>query len=61
VKPPIERPRVHKGFVLGRGKEGLITIRDANGNPLSETMKFIDFDIRQLVLRSLGGCVEGRR
>ncbi len=32
--------RVH----LRRKKDGLITIRDADGNLLSNTMKFIDFE-----------------
>jgi len=44
MNPALERPRRHEGFVLKRGKDGLITIIDANGNPLSETMKFLEYE-----------------
>ncbi len=44
VEPRAERPRRHKGFVLKRGKSGLITIINANGGPLSETMKFLEYE-----------------
>ncbi len=44
VEPRVERPRKHKGFVLKRGKSGLITIINANGDPLSETMKFLEYE-----------------
>ena len=48
--PRLERPRKHKGFTLRRKKDGLITIRDADGNLLSATMKFIDFKVARSFL-----------
>ncbi len=50
--PRLERPRKHKGFTLEgrRKKDGLITIRDADGNLLSNTMKFIDFEVARSFL-----------
>ncbi len=35
---------MHKGFLLSRGKDGLITVIDENGDFLSETMKFLEFE-----------------
>ena len=38
-----ERPRKHKAFILKRGNDGLITIINASGNPLSQTMKLLEY------------------
>lgn len=61
VTPPREQLREHKGFVLKRGKDGLITIIDANGNPLSETVTFIEYETASAFLDRWVAKKEGGR
>jgi hypothetical protein len=61
VKGRIERPRTHKGFVLKRGTDEFITIIDANGNPLSETMKFLEHETASAFLDRWVARKEGGR
>ncbi len=50
VNPPARHERMHKGFLLRRGKDGLITVIDENGDLLSDTMKFLDFETVRVFL-----------
>jgi len=40
----IQRPRRHKGFVLKTGRDGLISIFCASGEPLAAAVKFVEMD-----------------